>query len=809
MCQSVMRHPGYEEKLQDITFTGSLRLHDLVLVLQTKSVPVVPTAGDGLQDLASAVALPHWLGIVTRAQGRGQQRTQPGILLTRRGKSDEGATFGPEEAFIFYSQRGTNSTLICIPVTNLTTHLRELHALYSVEQCALAMPLSPYLLKAAPVVSHQLLNSHSLELEQCWSRLVGAESSTSALSARGRERDWERIRVLRDTLEPLQISGSVLRSTGVGKVVKMLGSNGEGQALIPDALAQRFKALERAWRDQVKREGKEALKSATVGGQQVIYEDPCRDKPSFIAPAVWDDLCRTHNPSQLQAVRYVCAPLTRTSDTRVALIQGPPGCGKSHCVVGMVSGLLSRTSGATMQKKKILLCTPSNAACDELLRRLVSEGVADTQIPGLRRRVALVRLGENLEQAPREVQDLMLENQVEALLQRTPLFTQWSTARDHFRDSMELVGRLNREAQQQGGQKAESAEHYKERREAKGQHEYNLRQLTSLEILVDHKRNELRRTVLDGAEVVASTLSSAGKQNFLEWLLLNKVTFDTVIIDEAAQASEPSTLIPLRYGCRNLVLVGDPRQLPATILSQQAKDGGLSRSLFERLEEAGHEVFMLSVQYRMHALIRAFPSEHFYQGRLQDSPEISRGAVNFFRVSNGAPYRPPPGAPWLQPLSFLDFSSSRERIANDGRSISNPDEAQLIVKLVASISAAGLTSGGGGRPVSLSVITPYAAQANLISRLLRESRDCPQGQVEINTIDGFQGREKDCVIFSCVRSNNSRTMGFVADKRRLNVAITRARGLLCVVGHGPTLKYDPTWKAFLDSLFARGLIYSV
>jgi superfamily I DNA and/or RNA helicase len=129
------------------------------------------------------------------------------------------------------------------------------------------------------------------------------------------------------------------------------------------------------------------------------------------------------------------------------------------------------------------------------------------------------------------------------------------------------------------------------------------------------------------------------------------------------------------------------------------------------------------------------------------------------------------------------------------------------VRLVISISAAGLTYGGGGRPVSLSVITPYAAQANLISRLLRESRDCPQGLVEVNTIDGFQGREKDCVIFSCVRSNSR--MGFVADKRRLNVAITRARGLLCVVGHGPTLRNDPTWQAFLDSLYTRGLIYSV
>jgi senataxin len=126
----------------------------------------------------------------------------------------------------------------------------------------------------------------------------------------------------------------------------------------------------------------------------------------------------------------------------------------------------------------------------------------------------------------------------------------------------------------------------------------------------------LRGSILNEADVVAATLSSSGKQQFLDHILQEELDFDTAIVDEAAQTTEPSTLIPLRYGCRSLVLVGDPRQLPATVLSPRAERAGLGRSLFERLEGAGHEVVMLTVQYRMHPDIRVFPSETFYQGLL-------------------------------------------------------------------------------------------------------------------------------------------------------------------------------------------------
>jgi senataxin len=120
------------------------------------------------------------------------------------------------------------------------------------------------------------------------------------------------------------------------------------------------------------------------------------------------------------------------------------------------------------------------------------------------------------------------------------------------------------------------------------------------EMNVERMRSSIRAAILNEADIVASTLSSSGKQQFLDHILREQLTFDTAIVDEAAQTTEPSTLIPLRYGCRCLMLVGDPRQLPATVLSPRAEQAGLGRSLFERLEAAGHEVVMLSVQYRMH-----------------------------------------------------------------------------------------------------------------------------------------------------------------------------------------------------------------
>ena len=144
-----------------------------------------------------------------------------------------------------------------------------------------------------------------------------------------------------------------------------------------------------------------------------------------------------------------------------------------------------------------------------------------------------------------------------------------------------------------------------------------------METAVERLRSSVRKQLLFEAELVACTLSSSGQQQFLDHILEHDIRFDAAIVDEAAQTTEPSTLIPIRYGCRKLILVGDPRQLPATVLAPQAEAAGLGVSLFERLERSGHEVVMLTEQHRMHPEIRLFPSQHFYQEKLADAPAIT------------------------------------------------------------------------------------------------------------------------------------------------------------------------------------------
>jgi AAA domain len=192
------------------------------------------------------------------------------------------------------------------------------------------------------------------------------------------------------------------------------------------------------------------------------------------------------------------------------------------------------------------------------------------------------------------------------------------------------------------------------------------RQKLWAEISVEKLRMSIRGTILSEADLVAATLSSSGKQQFLDHILLEDLAFDTAIIDEAAQTTEPSTLIPLRYGCRSLVLVGDPRQLPATVLSPRAERAGLGRSLFERLEGAGHEVVMLTVQYRMHPEIRLFPSAIFYQGQLVDAKQITDEIVKY-KETNVIPTKNNVLcgllSVWgLYPVTFLDLSSEEERV---------------------------------------------------------------------------------------------------------------------------------------------------
>ena len=290
---------------------------------------------------------------------------------------------------------------------------------------------------------------------------------------------------------------------------------------------------------------------------------------------------------------------------------------------------------------------------------------------------------------------------------------------------------------------------------------------------------------LKNAQVICCTCIGSGGD------ILDNMTFERVLVDEATQATEPAVLVPLTRGCRQLVLVGDHCQLPPTVLSTRAEEEGLGVPLFSRMVACGVPPFMLDTQYRMHPGIAMFPSDLFYGGKLRNGVSPPER-------------RPLAGFPWPReefPVAFVPVNQGIEM--DDGVSKLNEAEAAAACDAVAALLA-----GGQCGVSDIAVVTPYAAQARLIRRMTRQlSRNAGPPYVEVSSTDGFQGREKEAVVFSAVRSNSYGTVGFVSDWRRVNVSFTRARRALIVIGNDQTLRRgDPdTWMPWLAWADAHGL----
>ncbi|KAH9566591.1 hypothetical protein CY35_04G135600 [Sphagnum magellanicum] len=297
--------------------------------------------------------------------------------------------------------------------------------------------------------------------------------------------------------------------------------------------------------------------------------------------------------------------------------------------------------------------------------------------------------------------------------------------------------------------------------------------------------------ILEGASIVCATLSGCGQSIFDE---LSR-PFDVVIIDEAVQAVEAEVLIALKRVKGRCVLVGDPCQLPATVFQRPAT--AFLRSLFERLQEAGVPVHFLRTQYRMHPEISQYPSQRFYNAALKNSLQ-TRKLQSIFNeeekvVINGSTLN-------LGHYCFVDVGWGIEQEEAVGHSRSNYEEAQVVCSVIEGVTKALKV---GCKP-NMGVITPYIAQRGLIERQLEE-RGIDGIMCEVNTVDGFQGREKDVILLSCVRAMANRGLGFVSDERRMNVALTRARFALIIVGHAETLRqWSPVWGTLIDDAHNRG-----
>ncbi|KAI7991318.1 putative helicase MAGATAMA 3 [Camellia lanceoleosa] len=292
--------------------------------------------------------------------------------------------------------------------------------------------------------------------------------------------------------------------------------------------------------------------------------------------------------------------------------------------------------------------------------------------------------------------------------------------------------------------------------------------------------------------LVFSTLSFSGSTLFCK---LNR-SFDVVIIDEAAQAVEPATLVPLANGCKQVFLVGDPVQLPATVISPIAEQFGYGMSLFKRFQSAGYQVVMLKTQYRMHPEIRSFPSREFYNGVLEDGSDVkseTKRKWHDFRC--------------FGPFCFFDIHEGKESQPSGGSWITG-GEVDFVLVLYGNMVTRYPELKSNSR---LAIISPYRHQVKLFRERFQDTFGVESNKlVDINTVDGFQGREKDVAIFSCVRSSKDRTIGFMSDYRRMNVGITRARSSVLVVGSASTLKRgDKHWKSLVESAEQRNSLLKV
>ncbi|CAE7249359.1 UPF1 [Symbiodinium sp. CCMP2592] len=302
------------------------------------------------------------------------------------------------------------------------------------------------------------------------------------------------------------------------------------------------------------------------------------------------------------------------------------------------------------------------------------------------------------------------------------------------------------------------------------------------------ERYDATRRILKQADVVCvTTIASATA-------LLKRLQFGAILMDEAAQTTELSALVPLAHlRADRLVLVGDHCQLPAAALSLEAETRGLTLSLFQRLVLRGFPSFFLDTQFRMHPSIAEHSSDAFYDAKLLSG------------VS--AAMRPPPaGFEWpcsTEGIAVIDTGRdndcSEER---NGQSWCNPGEAVLLTQILSSVLDAGELQAS-----QIGVVTPYMGQVRTLRRLIRKYlRLSPEASKEllVASVDSFQGREKELILFSSVRCNRGGSVGFLADWRRLNVMLTRARRGLIIVGNYWTLRADPYWRAYVDWAKKRG-----
>ncbi|GJN26634.1 hypothetical protein PR202_gb14583 [Eleusine coracana subsp. coracana] len=274
---------------------------------------------------------------------------------------------------------------------------------------------------------------------------------------------------------------------------------------------------------------------------------------------------------------------------------------------------------------------------------------------------------------------------------------------------------------------------------------------------------------------------------------------ELLIVDEAAQVKECETLIPLQLpGIRQAVFIGDEYQLPALVKSKISENANFGRSVFERLSSLGYSKHLLNVQYRMHPEISKFPVTVFYDGKISDGPNVTCKSYEKWFLTGKM----------FVPYSFINVDGGHETTEKHGRSLKNTIEVAAVVRIVQRLFKEAVSRGS---KLSVGVVSPYNAQARAIQEKIGKSYNMYDGfSVKVKSVDGFQGAEEDIIFISTVRSNRAGSVGFLTNLQRTNVALTRAKHCLWIVGNGTTLSNsNSVWQKIIKDAQERGWFFDV
>ncbi|KAG2035496.1 P-loop containing nucleoside triphosphate hydrolase protein [Suillus americanus] len=478
------------------------------------------------------------------------------------------------------------------------------------------------------------------------------------------------------------------------------------------------------------------------------------------------------NATQIRAVAMMIGE-------RISLVQGPPGTGKTKTIIETVKLLKVHFE----VHHPLLVCTYTNVAVDNLVEGFAAAGVKP------------LRVGFGA-----KIKSSLYEYTLDAKLEAHPLRLKVDQLLKDQENVERKLGALEQRivvAEKSGSEKLSNM------RTAFTALE---RQVLALRAKLYALHQEMLNDITAAADVICTTCITSASA------ALNILDFPVVFLDEASMSTEPASLIPLMRGSQHVALIGDHKQLPPIIVSREAQLNGLGISLFERLTEEGVvPSIMLDVQYRMHPSISRFPSLEFYDFALQDGTVDTAGNIH--------PMLLPPLSSHLEQNVLTGHRPSVVFIDHGGaetlkdRSRVNWNEAHIVCSIVEDL----LLQNENLQGANIGVIAPYAAQISLLYRLLNtdakyrkrfestlgDRRMMQLGGIEVKTVDGFEGREKDVIIFSTVRNNTSGYIGFLADRRRLNVGLTRAKRGLFVVGSISTLKAGKMAKGWSGESPAR------